>query len=72
MVPTMARHMLYRKPSAQMEIVIRSPSFSALHQCTVRTVVLVSVPRERTALKSWVPSKALAARCISVRSRRWG
>ena len=30
----------------------------------VRTVVLVSVPTLRTARKSWVPSKALAARSI--------
>ena len=72
MVPTIARHILYRKPLAQMEMVIRSPSFSALHQCTVRTVVLVWVPSLRTALKSWVPSKARPARRISSMSRCWG
>ena len=39
MVPTMARTMLYRKPSAQTATFISSPSFSARHQYIVRTVV---------------------------------
>ena len=48
------------------------PSFSQRHQCTVRTVVFVSVPTERTARKSCVPSKAAAARRISSMSRLCG
>ena len=34
--------------------------------------VLVSVPTLRTARKSWVPSKALAARSITASSSRLG
>ena len=61
-----------RSVGTETKTVMRSPSLSALHQYTVRTVVLVSVPTERTARKSWVPSKAFAARAISSMSRCWG
>ena len=64
MVPTMARTMLYKNPSAQTATLIMSPSRQARHQCTVRTVVLVCVPTLRTALKSCRPSKASPAALI--------
>ena len=53
----MARTMLYKNPLAHTRTVMRSPSRSASHQYTVRTVVFVSVPTLRTAAKSCVPSK---------------
>ena len=72
MVPTMARTILYRKPSAQTAMEMSGPSRSARHQCTVRTVVRVSVPTERTAAKSCVPSKARPARASRSKSSGWG
>ena len=61
MVPTIARTILYKKPSAQTYMRISLPERSARHQCTVRTVVFVSVPTLRTAAKSCVPSNAAPA-----------
>ena len=50
----------------------RHPVDFRSNQYTVRTVVLVSVPTERTARKSWVPTNWLAARCITDSSRCLG
>src|SRR6185295_8250703 len=63
---TIRRTMPRRKASARTSIVTSDPSRRTRSRCTVRTGCGSAPP---TALKSWRPSKAVAARAIAAMSR---